>query len=69
MTSRLQIEEVAEVLVGHIADTVDHPIPESSVSPRVFGLPEFAFSERIKPRVALLIEDDPPPPSCIGGTL
>jgi hypothetical protein len=60
MTDRLRVEEVAEVLVGHVADSVDDPIDESPSSPRVFGLPEFAFSERIKPRFALLIEDGPP---------
>jgi hypothetical protein len=58
VTDRVDIEDVAQVLVGHIADTVDDPIPESLHSPQVFGLPEFTFSERVNPRFALLMDDD-----------
>jgi restriction endonuclease S subunit len=60
VTERIRLDEVAEVRLGNV---VDKPANPDAIAPpsRVFGLPEFQYTARAKPRFIAQREDDPPP--------
>jgi restriction endonuclease S subunit len=60
MTERIRLDEVAEVRLGNVVDKAENPDTDA-LPPRVFGLPEFEYTARAKPRYVALMEDDPPP--------
>jgi hypothetical protein len=60
VTERIRLDAVADVRLGNV---FDKPASPDTVAPppRVFGLAEFQYTARAKPRFVTLMEDDPPP--------